>query len=70
MNDEVHDAEQGRQRGAIADVQRTVDRVLNMGRVLCYLDQVSLGINAEIKPVMCFHLSVKPADALEQRWTN
>lgn len=52
MNDEAHDAEPGRQRGTIADVQRTVDRLLNMGRVLSYLDQVNLDFNAAIKPVM------------------
>uniref|UniRef100_H3C4X6 Ryanodine receptor 2b (cardiac) n=1 Tax=Tetraodon nigroviridis TaxID=99883 RepID=H3C4X6_TETNG len=40
LNDEVNDAERGGQRGKTADVQKAVDRVLNMGRVLCYLDQV------------------------------
>lgn len=65
MNDEAHNAEKGRQRGTIADVQRTVDRVLNMGRVLCYLDQVNLVMSTTIKQVKCFHLSVKSADALE-----
>ncbi|XP_056903963.1 ryanodine receptor 2-like isoform X5 [Takifugu flavidus] len=40
LNDKTHDAEYGRQRGTIPDVQTTVEKILNMGRVLCYLDQV------------------------------
>lgn len=39
LNEET--AEFGRQRGTVTDVQRTVDKILNMGRVLSYLDQVN-----------------------------
>lgn len=45
MNDKTHDAEYGRQRGTIPDVQKTVEKILNLGQVLCYLDQVNLFFN-------------------------